>query len=147
MLALIYQHHGSVMGYQKIDGPSRSFNLSTATFRNASSSLTIIQIPAVPLLIWFVRTAKCTQYLQLNEKLYIYIGIQKPTNSNRENLISSKFHRIFLSYSLCPCSVPVCSQHPNEEFPSLPRCCPLLIQHDSVGYPLNISLNIANENS
>ena len=72
----------------------------------------------------FFALQNALQYLQLNKQLY---RNPKTNNSTRENLISSKFNRIFLSYSLCPCSVPVWrSQHPNEEFPSLPWCCPLL---------------------
>ena len=46
------------------------------------------------------------QYLQLEEPIESYRNL-KPNKFYYRNLNSTKFHRIFLSFSLCPCSVPV----------------------------------------
>ena len=65
------------------------------------------------------------QYLQLEEPIESYRNL-KPNKFYYRNLNSTKFHRIFLSFSLCPWSVPVWrSQRPNKGFPSRPCCCPL----------------------
>ena len=43
------------------------------------------------------------QYLQLEEPIESYRNL-KPNKFYYRNLNSTKFHRIFLSFSLCPCS-------------------------------------------
>ena len=75
--------------------------------------------------------AKCTAISTTTITTKKPMEIKNPLDSTIEISIPLyKFHRIFLSFSLCPCYVPVWrSQQPNKGFPSLLCCCP--VQHDS----------------